>query len=242
MKASKGLIKAVIAFVASVVLCVGVCFAWFVQNNNVDANGLNPGIKAPNIKAFTVTAFSLYDKTTKTTGGQSVTTYEIGPAVSGNSVLMAPYGNMENEETALLLEFKYVFAEDLGKNYGIFAHLQRLIGEGTVQEVDDTESTEYDFKCDLSSAIGFYGATVSGTTVTREDNISGEDAKLICLNGGAATDGTVNTELVFYCIIDYVESEIDLLYRKAGDMGGDIWSQMRFDNDIDFYMQEFGKA
>lgn len=238
MKVSKRLIQAVTALVVSVVLCIGVCFAWFLQNNKVDANGIDPGIRSTNIKTFSVTAVSLSGKTTTTENGQSITTYTVGPVISDKSALMAPYGNIDNIETALLLEFKFTFAASLGKNYGIFAHLQRIIGEGTVQKVTDAESTEYDFKCDLSSATGFYGAEVSGSTVTRGTKIVGSDSKLLNLNGGAVTDSVVNSELAFYCIIDYEESDIDLLYRKAGDMGGEIWSQMRFDNDIDFYMEE----
>lgn len=238
MKASKRLITAIIALVVSVILCVGVCFAWFLQNSKVDANGIDPGIRSTNITAFSVTAISLSGKTTSTQNGQSVTTYTVGSAVSNKSALMAPYGNMDNEETALLLEFKFTFAANLGKNYGIFAHLQRRIGESKVQVIPDTESLDYDFKCDLSSATGFYGAEVSGTTVTLGAKINGVNANLVSLNGGAATDGIVKSELTFCCIIDYEETAIDLLYRTAGDMGGEIWSQMRFDNDIDFYMEE----
>ncbi len=233
MKISKRLIKAVIALVASLVLCIGICFAWYAQNEKLKANGANFGIRSINIKSFTVTAISLKDKTTSKTG---VTTYTVDKVVSGTSAMMAPYGNLDGDETALLLEFKYTFNEALGNNYGIFAHLQMLIGDGKVEE--EKQYTDYDFKCDLSSATCFYGATVDGTKVTLNDEITETGENLVSLNGGAATDNVADTELTFYCIIDYDVTDIDQLYLKAGDMGGDIWSQMRFVNDIDFYMAE----
>ncbi|MCM1439038.1 MAG: hypothetical protein NC131_07475 [Roseburia sp.] len=235
MKATKGLVKALIALAVSIVLCIGVCLAWFMENNRVDAKGINPGIRSTNITTFKVTAISLTDKKTETVEGVSVTSYTVGSPVDSTTPQMQPYGNIENKETALLLEFKYAFGGNLGKNYGIFAQLKKNLG--TVTAMPESESTVYDFKCDLSAATGFYAATVNGTTVTRGGAITGGE-RIINLNGGVETDGVVNTELAFYCIIDYEETEIDQLYRIAGDMGGAIWSQMRFDNDIDFYMEE----
>ena len=169
MKISKRLIKAIIALVASVALCVGICFAWYARNEKLKADGVTSSIKSINIKSFTVTAITLKDKTTQRVDGKDVTTYSVGTVVSDTSALMAPYGNLDGDETALLLEFKYTFNEVLGKNYGIFAHLQMLIGDGKV--VEETEHQEYDFKCDLSSATCFYGATVDGKKVTLKDEL-----------------------------------------------------------------------
>lgn len=236
MKATKRLVKALIALVASVILCIGACLAWFATNNDVNANGLQSQINDINIKSFTVTAYSLKGK--KVTSG--VTTYAVGSEVTPNNggINMEAYGNLWGKETALLLEFKYEFNENLGKNYAIYAELEKTIGE----VIKNTATgTEYDFLCDLSLATGFYGATVAGVTadsvVTRNGELTAEDEdeKQINLNGGAAAYGD---GLVFYCIIDYDARNMESLYLEICEMGGSIFSKMLFEDDISFYMQE----
>ena len=59
MKASKNLIRAIAALVASSVLCVGVCLAWFSANKKVDAGGFNSYAKGVNIAKFQITAYQL---------------------------------------------------------------------------------------------------------------------------------------------------------------------------------------
>ena len=58
MKASKNLIRAIAALVASSVLCVGVCLAWFSANKKVDAGGFNSYAKGVNIAKFQITRTS----------------------------------------------------------------------------------------------------------------------------------------------------------------------------------------
>lgn len=239
MKASVRLVKALIALVVSLVLCIGVCLAWFAFNDDVDANGLNPQIKSVNIKTFTVTAYSLKDKRVSS----GTTTYKVVAPVTpdDSGVKMEAYGNLWGRETALLLEFKYTFSENLGKNYAIYAELAKTIGEVIENE---TTGTDFDYVCDLSSATEFYGATVAGgeasegASVTRNAALTAnaDNEHVINLNGGNASE--TDDEFTFYCIIDYDADNMDSLYMKVCELGGSIWSKMLFKDDIEFYMQE----
>ncbi|MDE7380141.1 MAG: hypothetical protein K2N14_03715 [Clostridia bacterium] len=240
VKVTKRLIKAICALVASVVLAIGVCLAWYVQNQKVEGNGLNAHLNDVNIKSFTVKAYSLKDKR-ETTG---VTTYKVVAPVTEDEdggIKMEAYGNLWGRETALLLEFKYQFNQVLNKNYAIYAELEKNIGEVIENEVT---GTEFDFLCDLSMATGFYGAAVDGgvaedgAAVTRKAALTAddEDEKYINLNGGSATES--DDVLTFYCIIDYVSDNMDSLYLRVCELGGTIWSKMLFKDDINFYMQE----
>lgn len=240
MKASIRLIKALVALAASLVLCIGVCFAWFAMNNNVYANGLRSQVNDVNIKSFTVTAYSLKNKRVSS----GTMTYKVDAPVTADNdggVKMEAYGNLWGRETALLLEFKYEFSENLGKNYAIYAELEKTIGEVIENE---TAGTEYDFVCDLSLATEFYGAVVAGgeategASVTRYAALTADanNENRVNLNGGSASES--DDVFTFYCIIDYDAGNMDSLYLKVCELGGSIFSKMLFKDDIDFYMQE----
>ncbi len=242
MKVTKRLIKAVCALVASVVLCIGVCLAWFASNGEVGANGLDESIKSINITKFEIEAYKLTDMKTQTVDGESVTTFKVGDAVNGDDVKMAEYGGLYSSTTALLLKFTYSFEETLDKNYAIYANCKNTRGEvidgGKVDGV-------LHVKCALSSVVSFYdigeGESSESVTVTQKGEKASEEVpatkgNIITLSGGISDDELSGT---FYCIIDYVEDKIYTQYYQALSIEGTTFSTpMDFVKDIEFYMGE----
>lgn len=235
-KASKNLIRSIIAFVASVVLCIGAVLAWFATNSKVDANGLNSGIRSTNIEKFEISAIALSGKTTAEDGTVSYTVGE-----TKTTAEMAAYGNTDHEETALLLKFTYKFFDLMGKNYGIYAEFAKTLGNVVKLE----GNADFSLQCNLSDILNFYDVVTeteisTGTTVARGGEIANEDAgsKVLGLNGGAASDSS--TVLTFYCIIDYDDIAIEDKYSYAINNieGCSLSSRMLFKNDVNFFMQE----
>ena len=242
LKASKRLLKAVIALAASVILCGGVCLAWFAVNDRVGAGGSNATSKEINIKDFEIKAYEL--KTPSYTGG--VPTYTVGNEVTGPNVVMSAYGGLISTTTALLLEFSYTFNEDLGKDYAIFAYCRDTHGEITSK----TGSSGLVLDCALSSVVSFYNiagtqpaAKPSTVTLAAEKNgqdIADTDGSIITIQEGIKDTGADGTKTIkFYCIIDYVENKIYSQYYKALSIEGTtLNTPMDFANDISFYIQE----
>lgn len=243
MKASKKLLKAVIGLALSVILCAGVCLAWFSVNEKVGADGSHTTIKDINIKEFEVRAYRL----TLANNAGGVPTYNVGSDAAEESVKMSDYGGLTGgTATALLLEFSYVFSEALGKNYAIYAHCNNTRGEVTGKTVDNALR----LNCSLSSVINFYDisgtqtgkkpSTVTQSTAKTEEAIPDTNGSLITIRDGISDAGADGTETVkFYCIIDYVENKIYSQYYKALTIDGTTFSTpMDFSNDIHFYMEE----
>lgn len=240
MKATKRLVKALIALVASVILCIGVCLAWFATNGETDATGMKSHIKSTNIIKFEIEAYKLTNKSTETTGEQTVTSYTVGEKIEGTSIEMVEYGGLVNNSvTALLLKFTYTFDEELNKNYGIYADCKNTRGEiGSVGEKENMV-----LNCALSSVVDFYdigeievGTTVTQTTEKHGEDVPDTDGTLIPLKDGITDSVKSGT---FYCIIDYNENEIFTQYYKALSIEGtSLSTPMDFLSDIEFYMGE----
>lgn len=243
MKVSKRLLKAVAALVASVILCLGVCLAWFSANNKVDANNANTAVRDINIKTFEVKAYRL----TRASGVGNAIVYNVGNEAVGTSIKMSDYGGLVgNASTALLLEFSYVFNEALGKNYAIYAHCNDTRCDVTGKTVGDALR----LNCSLSSVINFYDiaetqtgekpSEVTQSAQKTEEVLPDTKSSLITIKDGISDAGADGTQTIkFYCLIDYVESKIYTQYYKALSIEGTTLSTpMDFDNDISFYMQE----
>lgn len=246
LKASKGLIKAVACLIVSIVLCIGVCLAWFAINTKTDSSGMGTQVNSTNIKTLSVTAYTL--KADADTEGKYTVGGEAEIDEADDAVKMNEYGGLapaDGNATALLLEFKFVFKLNLSKNYAIYARCANTQGEVGGEEVNG----ELRLNCALSSVVSFYGidetATSKPSTVTQNTEIAGVAVpdtkgslvKLADKLSDANADGT--TEFKFYCIIDYVENKIYSQYYKALDIEGSTFNTpMDFVNDIDFYMEE----
>ena len=242
MKASVKLVKALVGLAVSVVLSIGVCLAWFSTNNKVDGDGASSTLSDINISKFTVTAYNLKKSAEGVDAdGNGYIDYEILAADDSGSFVMKPYGNLDGLDTAVLLKFTYDFKMALGKDYGIFVqYAKTLFNEDNAMVSRNEGDATYEFKCDLSSAVGFYGAQVSSGTARRLAKVDSveENKNLLNLNGGAATDGEGATR-EFYCIVDYVETNVEELYTYVLDeLNGSLMSQMKFVNDMGFYMAE----
>ena len=242
MKATKRLVKALMALVASIILCIGVCLAWFATNGKVEANDMNSNIKSTNIIQFDIEAYELTNKKTQTSGDTSVTTFTVGDKLEGNSVEMAEYGGLVNTSvTALLLKFTYKFEDDLNKNYAIYADCTSTRGDiGS-----EGSGADMVLKCALSSVTDFYdveatgeinvGSTVTQTAAMKGEN-SGEYGTLIRFKDGITDSVKSGT---FYCIIDYTENKIFAQYYKALSIEGtSLSTPMDFSPDIEFYIGE----
>ncbi|MDE6074826.1 MAG: hypothetical protein K2G26_00140 [Clostridia bacterium] len=217
LKVSKRLLKAIIALAASIILCGGICLAWFAMNDKVGANGANTAIKDINIKDFEVKAYEL--KTPSYEGG--VTTYSVGNEVAGPSVEMSAYGEFAGGATALLLEFSYTFNEDLGKDYAIFAYCKDTYGEITSK----TDGSGLVLDCALSSVISFYEiagsqpaskpSTVTVDSEKENKDIDDTDGSIVTIQEGIKDTGADGTKTIkFYCIIDYAENKIYSQYSR----------------------------
>ena len=237
MKASSRLIKALIALAASVVLCIGVCLAWFASNGEVDSSGLSTVIKSSNIKTYTVKAISLSDKKE---GANGTYTYTVGDEIIGTSVKMEEYGNIQGKATAVLLAFECTFYESTGKYYDLGASFSINIEDPVVKDA----TLECDLMCCLSDVLTFFETDITtsvkkGDKVTRGSALApDEDGSKIDLNGGEAYDGELT--YTFYCIIDYSENAIEqkYLYALNNIDGCSLNSQMRFEDNMIFYATE----
>lgn len=239
LKASKTLLKAIIALSASVIMCGGVCLAWFAVNGKVDATDSRTEIRDINIKEFDVKAYRL--TLNGTTDGSP--NYTVGEEALSENVKMFDYGGLVNDDTtALLLEFTYTFYEDMGKTYAIYADCNATRGAIT----GDTVDGEMRLNCALSSVINFYDiagsqpaakpATVSQSTAKTAEAVEDTDGSVITILNGIKDDGT--TPLKFYCIVDYVENKIYAQYYKALTIEGTTFSTpMDFADDIRFYIE-----
>lgn len=250
VKVTKRLIGAIGALIVSVVLCIGVCLAWFASNDDVNGNGLSSSVHDEDISEFVVSAYSL----TKNADG----TYAIGAKSSGSLVEMAAYGGGligSETTTALLLHITYV-TKNPNKTFRVQANCNKEYSLTPKEDENDT------FQCYLSDAVEIFKdvtVTKSGTEVaggTLEINAAGEKfAKEETVNGEKVTnkyDIPIAEDLKsdsgsgeVFCVIDYSEDNITALYAIAAENGGGISSQIKFSfgatdgaTDIVFFIEE----
>ena len=249
MKATKRLIKACVTLIVSVVLCVGICFAWFATKREVDADGLKSNIRGSNIKTFTVAAYNL--KSDEDVAGRySVEGAVPGSVVDGVNIFSMPnYGGIGNDKTtALLLEFTYSFYENLGKSYTVYAECQSTNVKLT-PILDTEKNTVSSLNCALSSVVSFYGikeTPASKPAVVNQDAqfATGEmegnaDGSIVKLNADAISDTGGTARITFYCIIDYDDTKIyNQLVEALEIEGATALTPLHFVKDIDFYMSE----
>lgn len=244
LKVSKRLWRAIVTFIASLVLCAGVCFAWFAVSAKVDGNGMATEFEGINIKNFSVKAYSLQE----TNGNLTVDSY-----LTGSKVEMQPYGGTigtDNSTQALLLEISYEFKSVTGKKYNIYSGCDEVAQ--FVSKIEGKDS----FTCHLSDAVKYNRATVSGvpakgTAVTlvadselsylyqteNEDSESVYAKRTLQLNGDEITDSSSLTGK-FYLVIDYDALYVAELYSAVLNADGTLNSEIAFGGDMNFYMQE----
>ena len=234
MKATKRLTKSIVALVASLVLCVGVCIAWFATSNFVDSKGSSSQLQNVNISVFKVTAYHL--KAGATDGA-----YIIGDKI--DDAKMDGYGEITNDKdarTAVLLEIEYEFVGTQNKSYNIYANCSE-----EVRSVEKDDKKEDNFICNLSDAVKIFRAELNGGNVTLAEGgeldffATENDAtvkKNLTVNADAISD--VARAGVCRVVLDYDDMYIAQLYAIALDKDGTLSSKMDFTGDIEIYIEE----
>ncbi|MGN1373158.1 MAG: InlB B-repeat-containing protein [Candidatus Coproplasma sp.] len=174
-RASKKLINAIIALVVSVILCIGVCLAWFSMNSDVSGNGLQTQVKSGDIVDFKVTAYYLdYDtnaysvaKGNFTLNGTTITVDynddKIINTLSSESDgtkkdVMRPYSVSGGYTTAVLFKIDYEIVDGSTKKFRIFAECDKDSRLKVTDEDKDDNFISY-----LSNTVTFISATQSAT-------------------------------------------------------------------------------
>lgn len=190
-RASKRLINAIIALVASVILCIGVCLAWFAMNNNVSGEGMQTQVKSGDIVDFNVTAYYLnYDNNSYsvtegnfTLNGKDIEVDHNNDKIintltseSGGSTQkdeMRPYSVSGGYTTAVLFKVDYEIVDGSQKKFRIFAECDKNSRLKVTDEDKDGNFTSY-----LSNAVTFFSATQSATQSGTSTFAAGDDTTL----------------------------------------------------------------
>ncbi|MGN0812896.1 MAG: Ig-like domain-containing protein [Candidatus Coproplasma sp.] len=188
-RASKRLINAIIALVASVILCIGMCLAWFAMNNDVSGNGMQTQVKSGDIVDFKVTAYYLnYDNNaySVTEGNFTLNGNDIEvdhnndkiintlTSESGGSTqkdVMRPYSVSGEYTTAVLFKVEYEIVDGSEKKFRIFAECD----ENSRLKVSPVENSTTDFTSYLSNTVNFVSATQSATPSGTSTFAEGDD-------------------------------------------------------------------
>ncbi len=250
-KASKRLMSAIIALVVSIILCVGVCLAWFAVNNQVDGNGMNSQFRGDDLISFTVTPYYLDKPNKEATDYNIASNGNIGVIVDNdnNGVIddgdaMRPFSLGELYTTAVLLKFDYVIDEASTKTFRIFAEcpcpLPETIPETKAPQDAITRLAVVNdgadaFKSNLSNAATFAKATATvdadgKPTVCSEEK--GSDGKAIYtpfVNNGHEK----SFKLPFYDGIDRTKLTAN---QTTGNLEGTSYVIMDYDSDRFAYL------
>ncbi|MGN0806266.1 MAG: InlB B-repeat-containing protein, partial [Candidatus Coproplasma sp.] len=265
-RASKRLISAIIALVASVLLCIGVCLAWFAVNDNVSGNGLQTQVKGGDIVSFNVTAYYLDfkgdDKTNfikAETGNKTINgTLEefdknsngVFDISAGGNDEMRSYDPSKSYASAVLFEVSYEIKADSEKTFRIYASCSDTTEHFTVKneftvikDSDPNNDIYYSsvsnsvFLSEAISEIGVY----SYNSLVNKTFINGDYTKEFTkyLRTGITKE---NAKCTLYYIMDYDEALFNTLTNKMLNSGGTLISTLSLDGDVIFGMEEYTSA
>lgn len=245
LKASKKLITSVICFALSLVLCVGVCLAWFAVNKKVESDGAKVGVRNSDIVRFNVTVHYLNG----VTGGYGLaSTGNVAGAgnvdINGDGVLvsedsMRPYGGLVTFTTAVLFEIDYEIVTS-DKNYRIYASCP----EDNAFTVEPLDEEKNNFESALSNTVGFYlnvgvdGEVFSKADKSAETFIKDDNGKrnVIMLKEkivpSAADAETGNYVGKTYVIMDYMPESFIYLSSLMIGAGGSLQSKLSMAGDL----------
>ncbi len=251
IKASKKLITAIASFVLSLVLCVGVCLAWYSANIKVGANNPSVGLIEGDIVSFTVNAYYLdtaeggYQKANTgnvvieggfETGAEHVDADTLG--LLEDDDFMRPYGGIGNTfATAVLFEIEYELRTS-ETSYRIFASCPA----SSKLDVEDSDEDDI-FTSGLSNAVGYYGATVNGETYSK----SGDTAdRFVQIDNTKSNVVVLEKDIVpktankengnhvgkVYVIMDYLPENFIYLSSLIIRSGGTLTSGLMLTGDL----------
>ncbi len=263
LKASKKLITAIVSFVLSLVLCIGVCLAWFSANKKVGAKNQNIGLENGDIIKFEVTVYYLdYETDAKgenidnsflivddeVNGGNVTdrfnTRYEVD---NGKDCLltskldkMRPYGSTGTFATAVLIKVYYELVVS-GSSYRIYV----ACPNGEDSAFDITTEGEGNFSSALSNAVGYYKANENGEKYSKvkesEDAFveSADKKKNYVMFKDDIIPAESGPSGTFYYIMDYVPDNFMYLSSKMVEKGGNLNSKLDFDGDLSFILETY---
>ncbi len=252
LRASKKLIVAIAALLASVILCIGVCLAWFATTREVDGSGMRGELSDGGIVDLDVTAYylnadgSVYKKAS--TGNVNdemgkpleVDYNEEGILEEDETDSMRPYILNDTYATAILFEIKYELRISDSK-YRIFV---KCPDDSDLQVSGDGE----EFSSPLSNSVFLVNATghdVGGENenftfdqsdaypFVRSNENYDKYYKINCVTDiqPVANDESSYKNTV-YIIMDYDPALFSYLSARMLEGGGSLTSRLVFDGDI----------
>lgn len=258
VKASKRLIMSIVAFLTSVILCVGAVLAWFVMNDKVDADSASVNVVNGDIVDFTVTVYYLNDAT----GGYNKAatgnvedlfgeTYNVDYGSDGKLTSdkdsMRPYGGLGNNfATAVLYEIHYEIRVNSANTYRIYASCPEK-STLSVTPLDDNGDT---FSSALSNVVAYYNAEASGNLYSKTSNRASSFVQstndkdyVLRLQGGivpsAANNAAGNFEGASYFIMDYLPDNFIYLSSEMIKEGGSLNSGLELFGDLTIHIETY---
>lgn len=261
IKASKKLITAILSFVLSLVLCVGVCLAWYSANRKVGAGSPSVGLVEGDIISFTVNAYYL---DTATGGYKKADTgnvaFEGGFETGAEHVDADTFGLLEDDDfmrpygvigspfaTAVLFEIEYELRTSK-TSYRIFASCPA----NSALDVEDTDEDDI-YTSGLSNAVGYYGVNVSES----EDTYSkaGEAVDRFVQDNAKNNVVVLEKEIVpekannergnhvgkIYVIMDYIPENFIYLSSLIISKGGTLNSGLMLTGDLSISISSYDK-
>ncbi len=245
VRASKRLVMAIIGFVLSLALCLGMCLAWFAISEEVDSKGaairMDDEDFVCEVNAYyldNTDAENVYVKGKgNVTVGAEVLEVDDGNdgELSSDKDKMRPYGSVENFATAVLYEVKYTIKRESG-TYRIAA----TCDSDTISVTRKPDAVDV-FDSDLSNVVGYYQAGANSNAENRfkrsDDHsaimfykVDNTKEQKLELEGGIGYNG--GKEVVAYFIMDYMDFPFVKLSNEMVQHEGTLNSRLDFAGDL----------
>ena len=266
-KASKRLISAILALIASVLLCIGVCLAWFAVNNDVRGDGLQTQIKSNEVVGFNVTAYFLdYSSLNKTysivNGNKDIIKDANGNVITvdynsdtiinsdgNNKDVMRPFSLSGEYTTAVLFKIDYEILGSSENNFRIFAQCP----DTSRIKVTPVDGSPNNFTSSLSNTVKFvqaqksgddYGALTGKQTFVNElyeksFHISLCEGINAASLGDGKKNGSGNYVDTKYVIMDYERDRFTYISSLLLESGGGLNSGLTLLGDITLGIEEY---
>lgn len=266
-KASKRLISAILALIASVLLCIGVCLAWFAVNNDVRGDGLQTQINSNEVVGFSVTAYFLdYSSLNKTysivngnkdiikdaNGNKITVDYNEDTIINSdgnNKDVMRPFSLSGEYTTAVLFKIDYEILGSSENNFRIFAQCP----DTSRIKVTPVDGSPNNFTSSLSNTVKFvqaqksgddYGALTGKQTFVNElyeksFHISLCDGINANSLGDGKKNGSGNYADTKYVIMDYERDRFTYISSLLLESGGGLNSGLTLLGDITLGIEEY---
>ena len=264
-RASKRLIMSIISLVVSVILCIGMCLAWFAMNTDVSGNGLQTQVKGSDIVSFSVNAYYLDfngdDKTKyikaetgNVTINSELTEFDknsngvFNTSANGNDE-MRSYDPSRSYASAVLFEVSYEIKADSENTFRIYAtcpDTTKHMTENVFTVVKDSAPENDAYYSSVSNSVFLSEATSEGSEVViysynssnNKTFIDGEYNKNYTqiLKTGITKEQATDT---LYYIMDYDEALFSSLTNLMLASGGTLSSTLTLDGDVVFGIEEY---